>query len=393
MSTLITSLLPARDRPERISVNKSTIGAKGSSDGNLCTRIGKIFLTVAEEACSCILESRYKGFDPIVKNFGCQINALEVVTLLQANRLALCEEAVRMAAFIKEAKNLLSKPIPLEGSRCLETYFVEKAKIDMPVSSEMSRLLRARILCVVNRDIDKEGVAVPITDITLLCQKLGTKKAPQPAIKGALQSIVDGLQTEESMRAVAFIQNRSELLPNDERRDFLVRSLRCVRESSVKNSRLYESPIVSVPLLHNTETVFRTYRGVVCVKNKLLFCDRQIVDARPKKVFILLPEEKLVDVVGRSLEEPLIVVEGYIANDTDLRSRIMEVGFMNIVRANCARCPQYASLASKGPLDAPGAEDDVIRYKSDLYNDAYNVVKIDHIFASSIKEEQDDKAA
>ncbi len=392
MSTLITSLLPARDLPERIAVNRSTVctGAYTKADLNaaadLCTRIGKIFLTVAEETAFCILEAKYKGFDPIVKNFGCQINALEVTTLLQEKRAALCEEARQICTFVQERKRLL-KAAKIEDARCLETYLVEKLKIDMPVSSEMSRLLRARILCVVNRDIDKEGVAYPITDITLLCQKLGTKKAPQPAIKGALQCVVDGLQTEESVRAADFICARSRVLPEDERKDMLVRSLCLRRESAVKESRLLQSPIVSVPLLHNTETVFRTYRGIVCVKNKLLFCDQPIQGALAKKVFLSMPEEKLIDVANVQEEEPLLVVEGYIDNRADLRSCIMQVGFMNMIRANCARCPQYASGASKEPLVARDAEEDVQRYKSDLYNDAYNVCKIDHIFASSIKEE------
>jgi len=63
------------------------------------------------------------------------------------------------------------------------------------------------------------------------------------------------------------------------------------------------------------------------------------------------------------------------------------------VRANCAHVRQYASGASEEPIEDPEAEEDVQRYKSEQYLEAKNVVKLDHIYCSSIKEEKDDKAA
>ncbi|MBS0637747.1 MAG: hypothetical protein JSS12_09555 [Verrucomicrobia bacterium] len=391
MSTIMNALLPRSDLPEarELNINTVYVGGRTKSEKNtaadLCTRIGKMFCIVAEETASALLDARYKCFDPIVKNFGCQINAAEVNQLIRSKREALCEEAVRVQAFV--GVELAKKTRKLAGETTLSEYL---SKADIAVSDEMARLLRARLLCIVNRDMPKNGRAVPTTEVGLLYKKVSPKKEPSAKVRTCIQLIVDGLQAEESRKAVTYVRSCAERLPDDMRKQMLIRALLEDRTSKVKANLQLNSPIVSVPLLHNTESCLRSYNGILCVKNKLMFCDEPIVGAVAKKVFIKMPEEQLIDVSLCNPAMPVIVVEGYVKPETDLGNRLMAVGVMNMVLANCAPIKQYASGALQDPLSDQEAEQDVIRYKGPDFNDARAVMELDHIFCSSIKEERDE---
>lgn len=384
-------LLPRNDLPEarELNINTVYVGGRTKSEKNtaadLCTRIGKMFCIVAEETASALLDTRYKCFDPIVKNFGCQINAAEVTQLIRTKREALCEEAVRVQAFARA--EIVKKTRKFAGEATLSEYL---SKSDMAVSEEMARLLRARLLCIVNRDVAKNGKAVPTTDICMLFKKVSSKKEPNPKMRTCIQLIVEGLQAEESRKAVAYVRSCAEGLPDDMRKEMIVRALLEDRTSKVKESLQLNSPIVSVPLLHNTESCLRSYNGILCVKNKLMFCDEPIADAVPKKVFIKMPEGQLVDVARSDPAEPIIVLEGYVKPETDLGNRLMAVGVMNMVLANCAPIKQYASGALQDPIRDQEAEQDVVRYKGADFDEARAVMELDHIFCSSIKEERDE---
>jgi hypothetical protein len=254
-----------------------------------------------------------------------------------------------------------------EGAYSLVEYLRKRAGIDVEISPEMARLVRARLLCIVNRDVEKKGQAVPITDLDLLCDKV-SKSARNTAIKRSLNLIVDGLQQEEAQLAVSYVRS---LRCDGPRGELIQCALSDVRASKRKG-------IVSVPLTYNMEAVLRSYSGIVCVKNKLLFCGKPMEGALRKRVFIKLPEEQLVKESGIPDDEPLIVVEGYVPTKTDLKNTLVRVGFMNMVLSNCARIKQYASKTSQVPLCAE-VEADLARYRSADFNEANSCMRIDHV--------------
>lgn len=397
MLPLICSMLPPANSLEAKELDRRCVylGQSKTETNAKCDlniRIAKIFLCIAQETASAILDARYKDFDPIVKNFGCQISAVEINELLSDERDALCDEANRINKFVEEKKLELAprKPPELKGSRSLADYLITNAKLDMLISPKMARLVRMRLLCIVNRDIEKEGKAVPQTDVELLCAKLGTKRATSKQnLKSVVELIVGGLQAEESKNAVYYIRQRGALLFDAIRRPLVAQALTLDRLSRVKNGSQYtQTPIMSVPLLHNTEAAIGSYRGIVCVKNKLKIADRVIEGALAKKAFIRMPEQQLADIKTLADDEPLIVIEGYINNQTDLKNRIMQVGLMNIIRASCAPLPQYASGSCKDPIQDPQAAEDVQRFNSKDFQEARDLIEIDHIYCASIKEER-----
>jgi hypothetical protein len=397
MLPLICSMLPPANSLEAKELDRRCVylgqsKAETNAKCDLNIRIAKILLCVAQEAANAILDARYKDFDPIVKNFGCQISAIELNEILSNERDALCDEAARINTFVQEKKLALAprRPPELGKARSLEDYLITNAKLDMLLSPKMARLVRMRLLCIVNKDVEKEGKAVPQTDVELLCAKLGTKRATSKQnIKSVIELIVGGLQAEESKNAVCYIRQRGVLLFDNIRRPLVVQALTLERLSRVKNGSQYtQTPIMSVPLLHNTEAAIGSYRGIVCVKNKLKIADRVIEGALVKKAFIRMPEQQLVDIANLADDEPLIVIEGYINNQTDLKNRVIQVGLMNIVRAGCAQLPQYASGSSKDPIQDPLAADDIQRFASKDFQEARDLIEIDHIYCASIGEEK-----
>lgn len=389
MVSLIRALLPQEGSNEARALNSATCGVcRGkeqlNSQGDLKRRIGIILLRVAFEAADALLNGRYKEFDPIVKNFGCQINAAEIQELCCQD---LQQEAVRVQRFAEEKLQALQQNrTTSQTAPTAADYLIQVLGLDVQIDEAMARLVRMRLLSIVNKDVEIEGKAVPRTHVELLCVKVGTKRAQSnQKLSQILGYIVGGLQAEESKISCSFLQRRVDALA--ERRELVQRAVEYVRASKVLD-QYSQTPIVSMPLLYNTEAAIGPYKGILCVKNKLKIAERVLEDAIDKRLFLQMPQCQLVDVSLRDSREPIIVIEGYIQDTESLASRLVRLGVMTILRANCAILSQYASGASKAPIEDAEVVDDIARYSSADYDEARRTLDIDHIYAASLGEER-----
>ncbi len=380
MLPLICSTLPASNTLEAIELNKRTLTQQKCP---LNMRIGILLLRVAEETANAVIDLRYKAFDPLVKNFGCQINAREIAEICRGSHDALCDEAQRIKQYVEQKAQIINelsvKPPQIGQTKSLADYLIKQAGITLEISAKMARLVRMRMLCIVNTNIEKEGREIPKTCIELLASKITPALQPKIIVK----LIVGGIQAEESRLAASYVQTKAVQMP-----DTLQRSLTLMRSSCVITNPKTDTAIVSLPLMHNTEAALASFNGIICVKNKLQLCEKAIEGALEKKVFIKMPEAQAIKPIAIADEEPIIVIEGYIDNETNLLARIAEFGLLNIVKANCAILPQFASGASKEPLEDEEAQSDVVRYASLDFDAARNILEIDHIYCASFKEEK-----
>lgn len=81
--SLIENFLPPSGSVERLDIEKNTI--IGANDikgwqrlGTKNNKIGRFILTIVQETALAILTNQYKQFDALIKNFGCQITALNL---------------------------------------------------------------------------------------------------------------------------------------------------------------------------------------------------------------------------------------------------------------------------------------------------------------------------
>lgn len=363
--TLDDELRIPKDLPKRLRPNYQK-----------CIRFGRLMLQITRETAQALLDTRYKEFDALVKNFGCQITALEVKNLVK--QAGLLEEAARVEAaarkVLEETRGNVQNP-PLGDPDTTPIAYLQKVGLDLQLSESMLRLVRLHLLSIINTNIEKKGREVPRTNVSLLSKK-DTK------LKLSFQKLIDGLQQEESLKAADYIRRESQQI-KDPRAPLIQRIL----ENEQRLSILHK--IASVPLLYNTEAVLRRIDGVVLVKNKLHLCGKAIPDAVPQRAYVKLPEERILSETEiRSLpaDEALLVIEGYIKNDTPLEEKISTLGLITIVNANCAVIKQYASNTEQSPLKDKEALEDLAVYKAN--QEARDVIEIDHIYCASLSEEE-----
>ncbi|MCE5294435.1 MAG: hypothetical protein LLF94_07460 [Chlamydiales bacterium] len=404
MLPLVRSMLPSCATVEALELNKVVIPVDVTNKTEteqkckIGVRFAKLLLAVAIETADAVIQNQYRSFDPLVKNFGCQISAVDMCELFSnANLDDLCQEAVQVKAYATIKLQELGSTIPkcgrvprLAGIRSLEEFLIQKAKVDLQVSPTMSRLLRMRILCIVNDNKRINDREVPLTNIESLVQRLGEVTGKVKArFTSILTPLVQGLQAEESMQAAVYIRQKGLGIANADRRDLVCRALQLERKSAVKYN-CPQTPIVSVPLLFNTEAALTTYTGLVCVKNKLTICGEPIVGAVAKKIFLQMPGGIPVkDVSARSSREPIMVIEGYMKEPKGIKARILACGLTTIILANCASkiVTQYAGGASKDPLTDIEAENEVQRYASSDFDTARSILELDHFYCSSLEME------
>jgi len=397
VQSFVQALLPSEGSLEATHLNRLTVAKPGRKKGQLKiaalnAHIAKLLLVIAQETAEAILTHRYKSFDALVKNFGCQITAAEVYALFQTSlKENLLDEAKRVQSYAIEKLTSISQEneiVDSQGINSLREYLEEKIHLKLDVSPQMARLSRLRMLCIINSHREVDGKELPHTDLGLLVQK-----APHKQMKEALNPIIGGLQGEESRHAVLYIRQVADrcLPKNSVRRPLVLSALQLERASKSYGKK---TPIVSVPLLYNTEAALASItHGIICIKNKLTFCGRPISDAIRHQAFLRMPEETLLsneEIAHLSPEEPLIVVEGYIQKEGNLAEIVGEGRFLDMVRANCAIIPQYASGASEEDLSKDNVEAaaDLLNYASTTYHRARQIMEIDHIYCASVQEER-----
>ncbi|MDP1880788.1 MAG: hypothetical protein Q8K60_07600 [Parachlamydiaceae bacterium] len=385
MATLLfNSILPREETKERIEIfNKTTLKTNNNSIRTQNTKFGQLILMIAQETAEAILENQYRKFDALIKNFGCQITALEVQQLLKKPDIR--QEAESVSEITSRILKTVNPSAPLKFTKKMNLIeYINSSGLNFTVSFEFLRLVRFRLLCIVNDNkLNDKGDEVPFTNMDLFSKKI--KKLNFP-----VEDFIAGLQAEESFNASQFIKNQvRELTIADTSRAPLLQRLLDASFIRVNQPHKRYSSIMSTPLLYNTETVFRRTMGLVLIKNKLTLLGKPIENALSLKVFFEFPAQKLVtseELAKYSNEEPILVVEGYVKT-SDLVIKINEIGFMTIINTNSAIVPQYASKTNQSPFGDEEADQDVAKYQSmnSIIND---IIKIDHIYCASLGEEK-----
>lgn len=328
--------------------------AKESDRRKLCA-FGALILRIALETADAVINNQYKRFDALIGNFGCQITALEVQQLLSKTELR--QEAVRLYTRLPQVK-------------------------EVQVSTDFSRLVRFRLLSVVNVNVLDAAKTreKPETQSEKLRELIEDVDA---VTKNVLKDFVRRLQANESANAAAFIKGEANLLTlEDTPRAHLLQLLLGSAFNREKDC------IVSTPLLYNTEVVFRRTIGLVLIKNKLFLLNERRPNEREVKVFMRFPQEEIVpegDIAGVPDDTPLIVLEGYVRTE-NLAAQIQDLGFYTILSANTAIIPQYIKGIEDTRLDEK-ADADIATFSAQG-NIADEVFEVEHVYCASMREER-----
>lgn len=412
--SLFDSLLPQEGSLERNELNRLTkLPSRGNpkqfnANCSKMVKIGKLLLIVAQETAQALLDAKYTSFDALIRNFGCQMTALEVMKILR-NKSLLNAETERiipdsvdaeddpennLATKIKNASIFLATKCPQgELGMDLAPYLQDRASLDIKISPEMVRLVRLRLLCIVNNQH---------TDPQLLVDKLGKMKSD---FLKPINLIVRGVQAEESAKAADYIYQTALGLTQKE--DATPRAAlleRCLRDQFRRAANIDEgcSPIISVPLLYNNEVAIRAIEGVVLVKNKFTVNEKPL-PVKPVCLYIQMPQERFLtkeEVSSLPEDELLYVIEGakdiedeslyaieVKGNKALLRKSIAEQGLIQLINVQNANWPrQYIKGASQDPLNDSEAITDIADLKTQ--EDTSQIIKIDHMYCASIKEER-----
>lgn len=395
-TTLITAALPAKALSAETHLGETLqIPVRGRPSYHRdhyrkCLAYGELILKIGKSCTESILNHDYKQFDALIKNNGCQVTALQNYRLFQNPRLF--KEAKMLAILIENRLSLLpylQKNPPFGNLGDPIERYLSDCGIDCPISQNMAQCLRFRILQIVNTNRVVNSREIPHTKIENLLvyiQKGYEEKLPLNAYVGALQA-------EESTISVRYIQNvAQEQLQKEKnlRTEMIAYGLSdaFLRETASNRMRNLHN-IISLPQAYTCEAALRAIEdGVVVVKNKLYNGDERIKEAEPYRLFIKMPtEEILTETEVREMPNslPIIALEGYIANTKTLAASIKTHGIVTILLANAARIKQYASCNSQSPIVDQSIAQDLATYLA--MQEAYEVIEMDHIYCTSIKEE------
>lgn len=382
MALPLSSLLPCgvnAQLPNKLALSNSK-GIETACELNI--KVSELVLKVVLEATQAIESCEYKKFDALVKNFGCQMTALENFQLLQTpeKRAKLREEASHVQAAVQDRLSRIPKflnnpPLKEIAEAGLEGLY-NRVGLDLKISPELFRLVRFRLLCLINDNKPHPAIAEreqPYTNIDAM-------RSYTSLSKNVLKALIEDIQVEEGKTACSFI--RREALAQVQKEVFrssLV--LRCLGEEFEEKGL---GKVVRLPSLYNTEASIRAVDGIILLKNKLQFCGKRIQEALPIKFFLHMPEERILaqeDIAAIPESQPLVVMEGYIKDSSLLVEKIHKIGLLSIVNANVAKTHHC--------IKDPEAELDLENYKKldDDHMITSKVFEIDHIFCSSMKEE------
>ncbi len=393
-SSFFESMLPNPELPIRVPINLyiNFLGnPKAFPRTNLAIRqLSEFLLKVVLETSEAIIEARYKKFDALIRNFGCQITALNVQEKMRNPHLY--EEAVGIKQLAQEKLSIVTKEkLPTgylakkDKEKDMLTYLRE-IQVDFEVSSEMIALARFRLLNIINGIKVKNGQEKSYTDLNPINERVSLIDGKGLGIDKDLRSmIVRGIQIDESAKAVLFIRNTASKLKNEDKRTELIQRM---LSPAFQKSKV---GILSVPLLYNTEAVIKSIKGIVLVKNKLFLGEVPINGALPMKIFLKMPEERILteeEIKELCPNEPLIVIEGYINNNCSLKAAIQELGLNAIINSNNAILPQYANCPNDPQIiDDEEAQKDIFDLQKAQWI-TKNVLELDHIYCASVEEER-----
>ncbi len=411
--SLFDSLLPKPQSNEGKNIRINTVKKKNDSELDKLNKehmqkckIARLFLQIAKQTTVAIKTHCYTEFDALIKNSGCQITALEVYRLVQIPDLEV--EAKRIRTIVDKNIRTLKEEISYSGATCKLGLgnkkneigeALEQLGIDVEIDPVVARLVRLRLLCIVNsNEIEKYSINVNGETLKKEGEVTITKEAKLLKLVRKidiqfLHLLVNGIQAEESVLAADFISKvANELNPQViDRAPLLKEALSDKNRRSSEETNKVHSSTVSFPLLYNTEAAIRGLKtGVILIKNKLKIANKKIDHAEPFRILIdaethrILNEEKRKDIAP---EGPLVVIEGYVKNGDRLKELIQDKGLIHIVNANSAKINQYASKTSQDKIDNEEIQSDLERYKVDG-DIPSTVFEIDHFYCSTLEKEQ-----
>lgn len=328
-------------------------------------RLAELFLIAIRDTSSAIGDGKYKKFDALIKNFGCQITALEVLQKVQSNTLK--EEA---CAVHEVASQILNTLIPELKHK--QKFLDPKCLF---LSEEFLKLTRFYLLNIVNSNVMRGEEEVPCTCKDPIYKLVSKIDVP------LVNLYIDSLQSEESRKAADYIAEEAKKLKGCQRFDFLRKMILRTKEVPFKN----HPSITSIPLLYSMETVLRRIEGIVLVKSKMTTVAGPVLNAVSEKIFIKMPEEYVLtpEVISQIDKKIAVyVIEGYVKSP--LREAIAKIGLFNLMLANSAmKGNQY--VGNKQELGDEEAENDRISFdQPDLI---HRYFKMDHTYINSMREE------
>jgi hypothetical protein len=374
--------------------------------------LAMLILEICQETADSIESKNYKNFDALIRNFGCQITALQNHRLFK--NASLREEAKRVNALAQERMAAVAaywaKP-PLGACGMDVVDYLKQSDFDIQLSSEMAQLVRFRLLNLVNTNVFSRGKELPCTKVDEIMSRAGKIVTSfnlkhhkihyeMTKTKGFYDKWIAGLQAEEAKTAVSFIQSIGDELVQTGAHPRAMLIDKMLSDKYARESKPFKSsnsPIVSLPQLYTGEAALRGVDGIVLIKNKLTFCGENISGVKPVKVFVKMPEGRVMspeEIKAVSDDEPVVVLEGYIPSGMALASRVEEIGVVALLNATLARLPQYASGTEKEEFsetffDDPEAGQDLKKFSA--MDDVYRLITVDHMYCGSLMMEGCDR--
>ncbi len=391
MISLIDTLLPSQTTFEGKKFHEQTTLLQSSSQPSaikakeacqLDVKIAQLFLTVLEETAEAIVASRYTAFDPLLKNFGCEMSALEINVLVQQKDLF--NEAKAILTVIPKLNNEITAcDLDLSDQEMRLTDFLNDCipGLALPLSCEMSKLTRFRLLTKINANQVKEGREIPVTNYRAIADLIGNKEVIS-------QNFIDALQAEEAANAVQFIQGQVEQIESScLRKEQLTQGVQSVYYKKTKKG----TSIPKTALFCNIEVCLRTIKGIVLVQNKLRLGGEPIPNAEKVQIFIAMPEERILNVEEEAaLEEttPLYVIEG-IVKEKELAAAIERIGLITLVKINASLAGIQFS-GCKGARLPDELESERAELETRVREVVHHIFEIDHVFCSSLCEQKEE---
>lgn len=350
--------------------------------------LAHILLEICQETADALKNGHYREYDALVKNFGCQMTALEVHQLIKQPHIKEEAERVHQIATAQLEQLRQQKSSLPEGTHGMSflSYAHDRLNLEVNLSSQMAQLVRFKILNIINSNDLVNGRERPITDINPLNKRLEilnlTDQDKRFMSKNfSFKTWVEGLQEEESKHAAEFIRHAADQIVDPDRGPILRKMLAPDFAKLVRAS----PKILSVPQMHCGEVAVRAMDdGYIMVKNKLYNCDVPRKDAQPIKIVIKMPEERILsndEMAQLSQDTPVMVLDTLMEPDCNIANTITDLGVAKFLNATLSQLDQYVGQSAPGPE----IEADIAPYK--LLKETYKQAEVEHMYTSSLKDE------
>lgn len=355
--------------------------------------LANFLLEICKETAEAILNGHYNQFDALVKNFGCQMTAIEVHQLVKQPEIK--KEALRVQQIATNQLALLASkkngmPEGLHGMSFAD-YMQNCCGIEAKLSPEMAQLLRFRILNIVNSNVlDTSGRERPQTDVSALQGRLealqmGTEERKFLDKNFSLKTWVERLQEEESRHAAEYIRQAANQITDPERGPILQRML----SSEFARQAKAHTKVLSVPQMHCGEAAVRGIdEGYLLVKNKTHNCHVIRANAQPIKIVVKMPEEQILSVEEVALlppETPVMVFDTLMTSECDIVDIINTIGVVRLLNATLSQLPQYVRNIAPDIQRDEEIKADIAQYQG-LYH-VYKQAEVEHMYTSSLQDE------